>query len=816
MPGLSPTFEPLRKAHRATTPPVRTRPDRRASPDAGEVAWAAFLAEARAALEASGYQNGKNGKATTERFAASLAVRFGAPSESARGSRRASATTVGEGRHVQAWLGGWIFVRHDASAHPAARRLGPEAMARFHEAFAGGLGCVYTASGEVRFMARRALLEHLTGPHPALAPLPRAKAAALLGARPEKLAWAAARLSPAERRGAAGRLLTLRLLDPACGAGAFLVGCLDELVRLGTALGMGAPGAIAAKAVAENLFGVDVDPGAVEVTRRRLALAAPGATPNLVAGDALALRWSNAFPRLFEAGTVRGSTERGATGEGGFDVVIGNPPYVRQERIRSHELPASLRGRARALGLSQRADLYVYFFLEGLRLLRPGGTLALLTSHAWLDLDYGAPLRTLLLEQAGLSLIASDHRSFRGASVNTVVTLTRRRALGNGSSTKAAPGDGAPVRFATLRVPFARAAEGPLFRALDGRRAVETPALRLRLAAPDALLPAAPQERAPRWGGLWLRGPAVIFRARAASVGRTVALGEIAEVVFGLKTGCNAFFHLEDEGPADGAEGKGANGLRRVRSRLDGRSHVIETAYLRPIVTTLKEVGGLAVELDTLRRRVLVIPPGAELARSRVADYLRTGERHGVHRLASVAARTPWYALAPPRGDFLIPRRIGARMPVARADGVAFDNNLFGITPRAGVPPEALHAVMNATITRLCVELEGRDLTGAQAVVDTNVYLVKAVPVPRLDLIRVQAEPLSRLVRALARRSSRSIFDERGARDRNALDALVLSLWGLPAREVNAVQEAVAGLVARRLAKAAGGEAEQASAVAGF
>ncbi|MDP3940121.1 MAG: Eco57I restriction-modification methylase domain-containing protein [Deltaproteobacteria bacterium] len=816
MSGLPPTFEPTREARRAPAPPAPIRPGHRSSAEAGEAAWTAFLAEARAALQASGHQNGKNGKDVAERFAASLAARFGASPGSARRNRRARAVPAEDDRHVRVWLGGWIFVRHDASADPAARRLGPEAMARFHEAFAGGLGCVYTALGEVRFMARRALLEHLAGPHPALPALPRAKAAALLGAHPEKIAALAARLSLAERRGAAARLRALRLLDPGCGAGAFLVGCLEELVRLGTALGMGAPGAIAAQAVTENLFGVDVDPGAVEVTRGRLALAAPGATPNLAAGDALALRWLHEFPRLFEAGAVRGSTGPGATGEGSFDVVIGNPPYVRQELIRSHELPAALRRRARALGLSQRADLYVYFFLEGLRLLRPGGTLALLTSHAWLDLDYGAALRTILLEQADLSLIESDHRSFRGASVNTVVTLARRRAPGNGSSTKAAPGDGAPVRFATLRVPFARAAEGPLFRALDGRREVETPALRLRLAARDALLPAAPRDPVPRWGGLWLRGPAVIFRARAASAGRTVALGEIAEVVFGLKTGCNAFFHLEDEGPADGDDGKGANGLRRVRSRLDGRSHVIETAYLRPIVTTLKEVSGLAVARDTLRRRVLVIPPGAELAGARVADYLRAGERHGVHRLASVASRAPWYALAPPRGDFLIPRRIGARMPVARAGGVAFDNNLFGITPRAGVPPDALHAVLNATITRLCVELEGRDLTGAQAVVDTNVYLVKAVPVPRLDLIRVQAEPLSRLVRALALRPSRSIFDERGARDRNALDALVLSLWGLPAREVNAVQEAVAGLVARRLAKAAGGAAEQASAGPGF
>jgi hypothetical protein len=111
---------------------------------------------------------------------------------------------------------------------------------------------------------------------------------------------------------------------------------------------------------------------------------------------------------------------------------------------------------------------------------------------------------------------------------------------------------------------------------------------------------------------------------------------------------------------------------------------------------------------------------------------------------------------------------------------------------------------LNATITRLHVELGARDLTGAQAVADTNVYLVKELPVPRPDLLRAKADDLSHALADLAARRARSIFDELGARDRGALDARVLSLWGIPGREVAAVQEAVADLVRRRLAKAAG------------
>ena len=148
----------------------------------------------------------------------------------------------------------------------------------------------------------------------------------------------------------------------------------------------------------------------------------------------------------------------------------------------------------------------------------------------------------------------------------------------------------------------------------------------------------------------------------------------------------------------------------------------------------------------------------------------------GVHRRASVAARDPWFVLAPPRGAFLIPRRIGERMPVARSDGTAFDNNLFGITPRAGIDPVALHAVMNATITRLCLELEARELTGAQAVVDTNVYLVKAIPVPRPDLLLARKDELARLLNPLVSRSARSIFDVNKAQQRHLASAYVVSV----------------------------------------
>ncbi len=75
--------------------------------------------------------------------------------------------------------------------------------------------------------------------------------------------------------------------------------------------------------------------------------------------------------------------------KGGFDVVIGNPPYVRQESIK--ELKPALDQEYECY--TGRADLYVYFYEQGLRLLKPKGVLSYISSNKWLNANYGVNLR---------------------------------------------------------------------------------------------------------------------------------------------------------------------------------------------------------------------------------------------------------------------------------------------------------------------------------------------------------------------------------------------------------------------------------------
>ncbi|MBS0524237.1 MAG: Eco57I restriction-modification methylase domain-containing protein [Proteobacteria bacterium] len=111
---------------------------------------------------------------------------------------------------------------------------------------------------------------------------------------------------------------------------------------------------------------------------------------------------------------------------GGFDAVIGNPPYVRQELL-GDEIKRALK--ADYLAFDGMADLYIYFFEQGLRLLRPGGLLSYVVTNKWLKAGYAEALRELFGTKAEVEFVADFGHAkhfFPDADVFPSVIVVRR------------------------------------------------------------------------------------------------------------------------------------------------------------------------------------------------------------------------------------------------------------------------------------------------------------------------------------------------------------------------------------------------------
>ncbi|MEM4724416.1 MAG: DNA methyltransferase, partial [Candidatus Hadarchaeum sp.] len=542
--------------------------------------------------------------------------------------------------------------------------------------------------------------------------------------------------------------------------------------------------------------------------------------------------------------------------KGGFDIVIGNPPYVRQEEIAPPTLNPDnynaeewralkrdyknqlARGVAALWGntarIDRKSDLYVYFYYAGLSLLRPGGVFCFINSNSWLDVDYGAELQEFLLRHMRIGQIIDNHakRSFAESDVNTVIVLLQRPVNGQTDWNHVA-------KFIAYKKPFEEVLTVPNLLAvehagdvihnedmrvypitqrdlwLDGAELPEeTDQAALELTSLEAL-----KYGGGKWGGKYLRAPDIFFTILEKGKGKLVRLGDIAEVRRGFTTGANEFFYLEPTGQA------APEGLVHVRNGA-GWEGYLETEFLKPVIKSPREVRRIIVRPEDLRYRVFMCHKSKEQLKHdgqmHALAYIEWGERQWYNKRPTCQGRINWWHVGPrtaPKG--IIPCSYRGLFIVYKNSNVLVDKRLYELHCTDG---EILLSSLNSSLYPLFLEMQSRSYGGGGGPIDATVYEISNIYVlaPK-PLNEAHRQGILMYFDVMSQRAIRSIFEELGLRkpnrdysnidpkdvsldkvlpDRRALDQVVFEALGLTEEEQLEVYRAVVELVKMRLSKA--------------
>ena len=483
----------------------------------------------------------------------------------------------------------------------------------------------------------------------------------------------------------------------------------------------------------------------------------------------------------------------------GFDVVIGNPPYVRQEKIappdkneedfsqkewkelkrkykeKLQRMVENLYGRE--FVPDKKADLYVYFYFKALSLLNENGTLAFITSNSWLDVGFGKSLQEFLLKRTKIYSINDNEskRSFKEADVNTVIVFTsaptgKLKEKENLENT---------AKFVMWKVPFEEVVKSENFKSylqyIDklkpkvedadltelSENVVKTDIFRVFPVKQKDLLKDGSRDgkyEGNKWGGKFLRAPDIFFTVLKKGKGKLVRLGDIAEVKGGIITGNNKKFYFPYFENYDKSSFSPVfKSPREVKKILLEKKDAVSLVKIRNIPFKIKKAPLLWVDI----RRA----------------------KHITH----------W-----------------------NKDLLPFEHNFYGIEPKFSDDIPKFVLILNASLTWLFIEIFGMNYGGGGGPIRLVADTIKNLNILNPNYFPIQSPFIVKELNTFLIRKQNDIFTELGfdpdkpireqepnpLPDRKVLDDIVFDALGLTEEERKEVYYAVAELVQNRLKKA--------------
>lgn len=231
-------------------------------------------------------------------------------------------------------------------------------------------------------------------------------------------------------------LRKIKIIDPACGSGAFLIEAFDFLLKYNQMLDEKIFNMTGTKNLFDdttreilenNIFGVDLNKESIEITKLSLWLRTANKNKtlttlenNIKCGNSLisdkeltdkAFNWQKEFPKIFE--------------EGGFDIVIGNPPYLRRTAINEK---SKINIEKNYFSAYKQYDLYVLFNELGVKIAKLNSYLGFIQPNKFLSSDYGYKLLNYLKLNCSIEIIknVSLDNVFKEASVYPYIFIYKK------------------------------------------------------------------------------------------------------------------------------------------------------------------------------------------------------------------------------------------------------------------------------------------------------------------------------------------------------------------------------------------------------
>ena len=557
-----------------------------------------------------------------------------------------------------------------------------------------------------------------------------------------------------------------KVLDPSCGSGGFLVKSYHKLRDLKKKHNPFLNDDKIHEEILNQLFGVDINPFPAQLSSINLAvrnLKVTSKNINVIVSDFFKIKQSlDIIPN-------------------DLDAVVTNPPYTRQEemdykeQIREEALTYS---DGSEIDIKAQAGIYAYFFTHSAKFLKNNGRMGYITSNTWLDVQFGEGLKQFFLDHFKVvAIIEFDGAVFGTALVNTCVAiLEKEEALEKRVKNL--------VRFS--RVKKAIGIEKIINLVTTSEKDYEDDQITIVTKNQDAL------QSEDRWGK-YIRAPPVYFKV--VSNPNITRLSTQADLKRGFVTGFNDFFILDKE---------------KINQWK------IEPDYLKPIITSSRNIKGVEINRKDVIEWVLVVHESKEeLQGKKVLDYLEYGEEldistkrgtriaseniRGVNNLQTCKSRKKWYDLGqhePP--SIIAPYLMWDRVNFAQNKAHALaPNTLHFIYPFNENNIQFLLGVTNSTLIAFFLEVEGRSYGGG--VLKMEAYEMAELPI--IDPKKINKVDKTRIESAFSEISRAQENGDAQAEEkaRKELDDAVFGALKIKAKERKQIEDGLKSLREMRL-----------------